>query len=217
MAYSIAFDSAVIPDMEKTISDFSTIGVIKSIETVINTSVADQSKDKYTIIVHLYFWYYTKLTQILQSHFARDEMIMHESFEYLLRKSDSNTCPEIVRLRDENTRIRAECSSMIDHLGKINDNIEEIKTMISSGAYRADLDYIRNELIGFANRYKKSKKSVRFDVSLREDSSSDESDDPKVYPKETIPKRKTVCPGCIDNQPNQMAHIGPHGCLGDDI
>ena len=26
-----------------------------------------------------------------------------------------------------------------------------------------------------------------------------------------------MCPGCKDNQPNQMAHIGPNGCLGDDL
>ena len=23
------------------------------------------------------------------------------------------------------------------------------------------------------------------------------------------------CPGCIEDQPNQLAHIGPNGCLGD--
>ena len=25
------------------------------------------------------------------------------------------------------------------------------------------------------------------------------------------------CPGCKDNQPNQMAHMGTNGCLGDDL
>ena len=24
------------------------------------------------------------------------------------------------------------------------------------------------------------------------------------------------CWGCIENQPNQLAHVGPNGCLGDD-
>lgn len=24
------------------------------------------------------------------------------------------------------------------------------------------------------------------------------------------------CPGCKDKQPNQLAHMGPNGCLGDD-
>jgi len=27
---------------------------------------------------------------------------------------------------------------------------------------------------------------------------------------------KKNCRGCIEDQPNQMAHMGPHGCLGDE-
>lgn len=26
---------------------------------------------------------------------------------------------------------------------------------------------------------------------------------------------RMYCQGCIENQPNQEAHIGPYGCLGD--
>jgi len=28
--------------------------------------------------------------------------------------------------------------------------------------------------------------------------------------------KESVCIGCLTNQPNQMAHMGPDGCLGDE-
>ena len=31
-----------------------------------------------------------------------------------------------------------------------------------------------------------------------------------------MPASGTVCPGCLTNQPGQMAHMGPSGCLGDE-
>lgn len=30
---------------------------------------------------------------------------------------------------------------------------------------------------------------------------------------EINPSKIETCPGCVDNQPNQLAHIGPGGCL----
>jgi fructose-1,6-bisphosphatase/sedoheptulose 1,7-bisphosphatase-like protein len=27
--------------------------------------------------------------------------------------------------------------------------------------------------------------------------------------------KRAKCQGCIDNQPNQLAHVGENGCLGD--
>jgi len=224
MFYSIAFDSSVVPDIEKTFREFSMIGVVKSVETLMNTSFTDQSVDKYTIVVHFYFWYDTNVTQIFQAQLARNEIVVHPLLPlYLLRRSDSTICQENTLLRQENAEIRGQCISMISDLGKINGNIEEIKKMISSGAHRTHMDSIRSELSDFANKYKPFKKSVRFDIVLCEDSSSDESEDHKVYPKETIrpagshKKTKARCPGCIDNQMNQMGHIGPNGCLGDEF
>jgi hypothetical protein len=29
----------------------------------------------------------------------------------------------------------------------------------------------------------------------------------------TLPK----CQGCLEDQPNQMTHIGPNGCLGEEL
>jgi hypothetical protein len=34
-----------------------------------------------------------------------------------------------------------------------------------------------------------------------------------VYRHPTLPK----CQGCLEDQPNQMAHIGPNGCLGEEL
>ena len=31
-----------------------------------------------------------------------------------------------------------------------------------------------------------------------------------------MPASGTICPGCLTNQPGQMAHMGPSGCLGDE-
>ena len=35
----------------------------------------------------------------------------------------------------------------------------------------------------------------------------------QCLPPSTLPK----CQGCLEDQPNQMAHIGPNGCLGEEL
>ena len=31
------------------------------------------------------------------------------------------------------------------------------------------------------------------------------------------PSTLSKCQGCLEDQPNQMAHIGPNGCLGEEL
>lgn len=35
--------------------------------------------------------------------------------------------------------------------------------------------------------------------------------------KKYFEKKMSNCMGCVENQPNQMAHMGPNGCLGEEF
>lgn len=143
--------------------------------------------NKYTVHVHFHFWYNCPITKTLDYHFNRNEIVYHEEFTYDLRKLYTvKDDLELVELRAENRHIRQECMSVISQLRHINDNIEDIKHVLC-------------------------RKKVRFE-------SAAEKNEYRIFPKDCSPyvRTKTKCPGCMDNQPNQMAHIGPNGCLGDD-
>jgi len=85
--YSIAFDLTFLPDLEPIFREFSSIGIVKSIEVTIITSL--HATNKCTVVVHYHLWYDTNLSRLIEDHFNRNEVVTHEAFVYPLRKSHS--------------------------------------------------------------------------------------------------------------------------------
>ena len=55
-------------------------------------------------------------------------------------------------------------------------------------------------------------------ISRREERKNKKPTEPTRRSSRIEDKNKSKCPGCEPYfQPNQMAHVGPNGCLGDDI
>jgi len=146
--------------------------------------------NKYTVHVHFHYWYNCPIAKTIDYHFNQNKVVCHEGFTHDLRKLYSNEHDENVQLRKENEYIRNECMSVISHIGLIHDNIEDVKQSILC------------------------RKKVRFESAAE----AQRKDAYRIYPKDCPPyfRKKVKCPGCLENQPNQMAHIGPNGCLGDE-
>ncbi len=98
-----------------------------------------------------------------------------------------------------------------DDLNYLNSLDDLFLNQFNSNQVENNSENERNQRINLENRYEGSLN--QFTQESTHESNQEQKEEQN---KENRKKRKRVCPGCEPNfQPNQLAHIGPYGCLGD--